>query len=69
MLIDGQPIIDKELINACNPMYKVHKLNLDSIETLDDCKAVLNFLCELTIKPQPLNAEYNGFSKVSKYFY
>lgn len=69
MIIDGHVAIDTELIKANHPMYKVHKLNLDSVETLEDCKAVLNFLCELTIKPQPINVEYNGFSKVSKYFY
>lgn len=48
--------------------YKYHILNLDKIENLEDCKKILKFLCELSIKPLPQGIEYGGFSEVEKYF-
>ena len=48
--------------------YKYYELNLDRINSVDDCKKILKFLCELTIKPLPSDIEYGGFSEVSKYF-
>lgn len=48
--------------------YVQHKLNVDKVESIDDCKKILKFLCDLTIKPLPIGTEYSGFSKVEKYF-
>lgn len=48
--------------------YKYHILNLNKIENLEDCKKILKFLCELSIKPLPQGIEYGGFSEVEKYF-
>lgn len=48
--------------------YHVHELNLDKINTVDDCKRILKFLCNLVIKPLPDGVEYGGFAEVSNYF-
>lgn len=48
--------------------YKHHTLNMDKIESLEDCKKILKFLCGLSIKPLPEGVEYGGFSAVEKYF-
>ena len=48
--------------------YKYYELNLDKINSIDDCKKILKFLCELTIKPLPSDIEYGGFGEVSEYF-
>lgn len=48
--------------------YKQYKLNLEKVKSLDDCKKILKFLCELTIKPLPIDIEYGGFGEVSEYF-
>lgn len=48
---------------------KLHVLNLDKVENLEDCKKILKFLCGLAIKPLPEGVEYDGFSEVEKYFY
>lgn len=48
--------------------YRPYELNLEKVKSLDDCKKILKFLCEVTIKPLPSNVEYGGFSEVSEYF-
>ena len=48
--------------------YRQYELNLEKVKSLDDCKKILKFLCELTIKPLPSDVEYGGFSEVSEYF-
>lgn len=48
--------------------YHVYELNLDKVNTVDDCKKILKFLCGLSIKPLPDGVEYGGFSEVSNYF-
>lgn len=48
--------------------YGKFKLNLDKINSVDDCKKILKFLCGLAIKPLPEGLEYGGFSEVSDYF-
>ncbi len=48
--------------------YKNYQLNLDKINSVDDCKKLIKFLCNLTIKPLPSNCEYNGFDDVREYF-
>ena len=49
--------------------YRQYELNLDKVNSVDDCKKILKFLCGLAIKPLPECIEYNGFPEVSKYFY
>lgn len=49
--------------------YRQYKLNLDKVNSVDDCKKILKFLCGLAIKPLPEGIEYNGFPEVSEYFY
>lgn len=48
--------------------YRYYTLNLDKVNSIDDCKKILNFLCKLTIKPLPCDVEYGGFSEVEEYF-
>lgn len=48
--------------------YRVRQLNLDKINTIDDCKKILKFLCDRFIKPLPDGVEYGGFSEVKDYF-
>lgn len=48
--------------------YKQYKLNLDKVDSIDDCKNILKFLCGLAIKPLPDGVEYGGFGEVREYF-
>ena len=48
--------------------YRQYELNLDKINSVDDCKKILKFLCGLVIKSLPEGVEYGGFSEVSDYF-
>lgn len=48
--------------------YRQYELNLDKVNSVDDCKKILKFLCGLAIKPLPDGVEYGGFSEVSDYF-
>ena len=48
--------------------YKYYDLNLDKVNTVDDCKKILKFLCQMTIKSLPSDLEYGGFSEVREYF-
>lgn len=45
-----------------------YELNLEKINSVDDCKKILKFLCDLTIKPTPEGTLYNGFEEVEQYF-
>lgn len=51
--------------------HHTYELNVDKINTVDDCKKVIKFLCDLTMSqlpPLPEGMEYRGFSEVSNYF-
>lgn len=48
--------------------YRCYDLNLDSVNSVDDCKKILKFLCGLAIKPLPDGVEYGGFNEVREYF-
>lgn len=48
--------------------YRGYELNLDKINSIDDCKKVLKFLCNLSIKPTPEGISYNSFEDVKEYF-
>ena len=58
--------IETKIYEAMN--YRGYELNLDKINSIDDCKKVLKFLCDLTIKPTPKGVSYDGFEDVEKYF-
>ena len=49
-------------------IYKRYKLDLDKIESVDDCKKILQFLCEQVLAPLRGDLTYNGFSEVEEYF-
>ena len=49
-------------------VYRQYELNLNKVKTVDDCKKILKFLCQLTIKPLPEGVDYGGFEEVSEYF-
>lgn len=49
-------------------VYRQYELNLDKVNSVDDCKKILKFLCELVIKPLPDGFGYGGFSEVNDYF-
>lgn len=61
----GEIMIDKMFEEE---VFMNHTLNTDKIESLEDCKKILKFLCELSIKPLPKGIVYKGFSEVEKYF-
>lgn len=48
--------------------YTAHTLNTDKIKDLEDCKKLLKFLCDLSVKPLLRDVEYNGFLEVKEYF-
>jgi hypothetical protein len=47
---------------------KHYKLNLDKVNSLEDCKKILKFLSDLSIKPIHSSLEYNGFNEVKEYY-
>lgn len=49
-------------------VYKIYELNLDKVNSLDDYKKILRFLCNLSIKSLPEGITYNGFCEVEEYF-
>ena len=48
--------------------YQTFELDTDKIESIDDCKKILKFLCSRTLKPLRNGSTYNGFEEVEKYF-
>jgi len=48
--------------------YASHELNTDKIKNLEDCKKLLKFLYNSSVKPLPQGVEYGGFSEVKQYF-
>lgn len=57
-----------KLIDDEREIHIKHELNIDKIKDIDDCKKILKFLCNLSIKPLPNGIEYCGFSEVEQYF-
>ena len=49
-------------------LYKHYELNLDKVNSIDDCKRILKFLCDIAIKPTPEVVSCNGFEEVEQYF-
>jgi len=55
-------------VRSAKETYIKHTLNTDKIENIEDCKKILKFLCDLSIKTLPKGVEYGGFSEVKEYF-
>ena len=49
-------------------VYRQYELNLDKVNSVEDCKKILKFLCGLAIKPLPEGVGYAGFGEVEEYF-
>ena len=56
--------IEETYLETC----RFYKLDLEKINSIEDCKKILKFLCDLTLKPTPENVSYNGFEEVEQYF-
>ena len=48
--------------------YKCYELDLDKVNSIEDCKKILKFLCRHLLKPHPIGWSYNGFEDVEEYF-
>ena len=48
--------------------YRTFELDTDKIESVDDCKEILKFLCSQVLGPLEEELMYSGFDKVEKYF-
>lgn len=60
--------IDKRIEEAYLETCRFYELDLEKINSIDDCKKILKFLCSLTLKPTPVGLSYNGFEEVEQYF-
>ena len=49
-------------------VYRIFELDPDKIESVDDCKKILKFLCSQILSPLKEGLVYNGFDEVEKYF-
>lgn len=61
LIKSGQIIDEKDIL-------KEYELDVDKIKSIDDCKKILKFLCDLGIKPTPIGCTYEGFEDVKEYF-
>ena len=58
-----------EIINNNTTKYNTYySLNIDKINTIDDCKKVIKFLSDLTVKPLPDGVGYSGFNIVEEFY-
>lgn len=60
--------IDARIEEAYLETCRLYELDLEKINSIDDCKKILKFLCGLTLKPIPKDVSYNGFDEVEQYF-
>ena len=60
--------IDVRIEEAYLKTYRFYELDLEKINSIDDCKKILKFLCGLTLKPMPKDVSYSGFEEVEQYF-
>lgn len=60
--------IDKRIEEAYLETCRLYELDLEKINSIDDCKKILKFLCSLILKPTPEEVSYNGFEEVEQYF-
>ena len=60
--------IDKRIEKAFLKTCRFYELDLEKINSIDDCKKILKFLCSLALKPTSEGVSYNGFEEVEQYF-
>lgn len=60
--------IDTRIEEAYLETCRFYKLDLEKINSIEDCKKILKFLCDLILKHMPENVSYNGFEEVEQYF-
>lgn len=60
--------ITEEYILARKQGYRVYELDLDKVNSIEDCKKILKFLCKSTLSPNKIGFEYSGFEDVEEYF-
>lgn len=60
--------IDARIEEAYLKTCRLYELDLEKINSIEDCKKILKFLCNLTLKPMPKDISYNGFEEVEQYF-
>ena len=60
------PVPKKKIDNI--KTYRKFELDLDKIESINDCKKILKFLCDRSLPPLGDGLVYNGFDEVEKYF-
>ena len=60
--IDGK--FEEAYLETC----RFYELDLEKINSIDDCKKILKFLCRVTLKPLPKDITYKGFEEVEQYF-
>lgn len=63
----GKQMAD-EYRKSLTETYRTYELDFDKINSIEDCKKILNFLCKHTLKPHPITWEYVGFKDVEEYF-
>ena len=75
MMMDGwqtENYLDKythdEYRNKLIENYKTYELDFNKINSIEDCKKILNFLCKHTLKPHTIGWAYDGFGDVEEYF-
>ena len=56
--------VEEAYLETC----RFYELDLEKINSIDDCKRILKFLCSITLKPMPEELSYNGFEEVEQYF-
>lgn len=60
--------VDEKLEEVYLKTCRFYELDLEKINSIDDCKKILKFLCNLTLKPMPKDITYAGFEEVEQYF-
>lgn len=60
--------IDKEFEKVYLATCRFYELDLEKINSIEDCKKILKFLCPIILKPMPKDISYNGFEEVEQYF-
>ena len=63
-----QEYIDGRLEEAYLATCRCYELDLEKINSINDCKKILKFLCNLTLQPTPNGVVYTGFEEVEQYF-
>lgn len=60
--------IDAKFEEVILESYRNYKLDLEKINSIEDCKKILEFLCKVILTPLPKDVSYSGFEEVEQYF-